>query len=275
MRNGKPELEILCAAMHQKDFSKLKEMNVHCDIFYANQAEREEYVELCFSDYKARMFTTTERGVGKNRNLALEHACGEILLFADEDMVYAEDARERVLQAFKQLPKADIIIFGNHYARNGRIYKTRLPKTEKLHVYKAMRYGTYVIAVRNESIKKAGIRFSELFGGGSIYSLGEDTDFILQCFRKGLKLYTYHYILGTTSKDVSTCFDGYNEKYFFDRGAFARHAFPISAPAYLIYVSRKFGRYSDLSRRRRMQLLIAGYRSYPKKISYAMYQKNR
>lgn len=31
------KFELLCVTMHQKDFSKIQEMNIHSDVVFANQ----------------------------------------------------------------------------------------------------------------------------------------------------------------------------------------------------------------------------------------------
>ena len=92
-----PNLEILCVTMHQKDFSKIKEMNINCDVVFANQADDNRYDECEFDRYKAKMITTSTRGVGINRNLALSYASAEYCILADDDVVYDDDMKERVL----------------------------------------------------------------------------------------------------------------------------------------------------------------------------------
>ena len=52
------------------------------------------------------MITTTTHGVGINRNLALFYATGDILLLADDDMVYADGYPEMVRKAFADWPDA-------------------------------------------------------------------------------------------------------------------------------------------------------------------------
>ena len=42
------EFQILCVTMHQNDFSKIKEMNVHSDIVYANQCDHTSFEEIKF-----------------------------------------------------------------------------------------------------------------------------------------------------------------------------------------------------------------------------------
>jgi len=103
--------EILCVTMHQRDFSKIREMNIHSDVVFANQADRTEKQQIEFEGHTARMITTDTRGVGINRNTALMYAQGEICLFADDDVTYDDDMEQRVLAEFDSHPDADVMIF--------------------------------------------------------------------------------------------------------------------------------------------------------------------
>ena len=91
------EFQILCVTMHQNDFSKLKEMNVHSDIVYANQCDHTCFEEIEFEGHTAKMISTQTKGVGINRNLVLTYAEGDICLLADDDVCYNDDAEEKIL----------------------------------------------------------------------------------------------------------------------------------------------------------------------------------
>jgi len=254
--------EILCATMHQTDFSKIKSMNIHSDVIFANQADRNSFDELQFGGHSAKMITTKTRGVGLNRNIALLASSKDVLLFADDDTIFADDLEKKVVQAFVDLPKADVVFFGMEFSKNGIVYHRRVPKTGKIPFYKSMRYGTAVIAVRRKSILKANVSFSQLFGGGCPYLHGEDTDFIFSCYRKGLNVYGYDFILGCTAKDESTCFFGFNEKYFFDIGALAKFTFGWLAFPYMIYMAMRVKEKCNLSFVRKFVLLLQGYKGF-------------
>ena len=103
--------EILCVTMHQKDFSKIEQMNIHSDVVFANQADDTRYDELEFEGKKAKMITTATRGVGINRNLTLSYASGDVCLFSDDDVKYVDNLEETVLKEFDAHPDADVIIF--------------------------------------------------------------------------------------------------------------------------------------------------------------------
>ena len=47
--------EVLCVTMHQKDFSKIEQMNIHSDVVFANQADDTRYDEYEFKGKKAKM----------------------------------------------------------------------------------------------------------------------------------------------------------------------------------------------------------------------------
>lgn len=261
-------IEILCATMHQTDFSKYDEMNIsNCDVIFANQAGLFACDERKTSEKTVKMFTTATTGVGKNRNFALALSSGEILLFADDDLQYESNLAEIVDKAFQKFPDAEMMIFGIRYARNGNAFKSRLPETGRLSFFKALRYGTCAIAVRRDAVLKHNLRFSELFGGGCLYSYGEDTDFIVQCFRKRLKVYSYRAVIATTNKDTSTCYTGYGEKYFFDKGALARHSLGLMAFPYMLHMARKKME-SELCFTERLKYLWKGYKCFPELLSY-------
>lgn len=249
-------LQVLVATMHQKDLSIAEKMNIRCGAVIANQADRNEI--LVENDVK--MITTTTRGVGLNRNIALLAADGDILLFADDDVVYKDDMPQAVLSAFQENPQADALIFGLDMMKNGCVYEKRHLKNRRLHVFNAMRFGTVRIAVRRESLLRANIQFHQKFGGGSPFSSGEDSLFLKACFDRGLRVYAHEYVLGTCAKDTSTWFTGYGEKYFYDKGVLMRHLFPRMPHVMALYFGIRFKRETVLSAAQRVRLMLEGVR---------------
>ena len=205
-------LEVLCVTMHQKDFSKISQMNISSDVIFANQTDTTEFKQINFDNYTAKMISTNTVGVGKNRNLALMYADADILLFADDDVRYYDGYEKAVLEAYSKYPDADMIIFSMDIVKDGNIIRKISNKDKRLHRFNAMKYGTCVCSIRRESLVKNNIWFSAMYGGGTEFGHGEDTLFILDAFRKTLKIYSSSYVLGSCSKDESTCFNGYNDK---------------------------------------------------------------
>lgn len=252
------DLQVLVATMHQDDFSLAEKMNIRCDTVIANQADRESDEHRETECGVLRMITTKSRGVGKNRNIALDVAKSEIILFADDDVTYSDDMPKNVIKAFRENEKADVIIFSMDYTKGGKLIEKRRLISKKLYIWNALRYGTCSLAVRRKAVEENHIRFSEYFGGGCIYSAGEDSLFIKNCFDKGLSVYSNDCVLGTCARDSSTWFTGYGEKYFYDRGALVRFLFPKTMYLMGLYFAVRFKRKTDVSVIKRIKLVYEG-----------------
>ena len=212
------KVQVLVATMNQNDFSKVQSMKIFSDCIYANQANQTSYREQNFEFGTVKMITTETRGVGINRNVALIYADGDYLLFSDDDLEYVDGYEKMVAEAFENCPKADGIIF--NIVTVGYAYGCRKNlKIKRVKWYNSFNYGAVRLAVKRNSIKREGITFSTNFGGGTKYSAGEDTLFINSMLRKGLKIFTYPVVIATVDQSTSTWFKGYNEKFYYDKGA--------------------------------------------------------
>lgn len=263
-----PTLQVLVATMHQEDFSKVEEMNIESDVIFANQADCKRYEEKQYSNFKAKMITTKTRGVGMNRNIALENADADIVLLADDDMKYVPGYRKIVINAFKKVPDADALIF--NLDTIGQDMKRRQnSKIRRVHIWNAFNYGAARIAVKRKCLDDRHILFNLNFGGGTIYSSGEDTLFIGDMIKHKLKIYTYPITIAAVDQTSSTWFGGYNRKYFYDKGAlFAaldrKFAFAFSMQD----IIRHKDIYRDLGFKEMVKEALAGIRGYGKLLPY-------
>ena len=211
------KVEVLCATMHQSDFRKIEEMNIQSDVVFANQAEDTRYAEMTFDSNTAKMITTNTRGVGTNRNISLIYATGDYLLFSDDDLRYVDGYPEIIEKAFRAIPKADGIIFNiDTYGAN--IKRRKNEKIKRVRWYNALNYGTVRIAIKRSAVSRENLMFNRNFGGGTPFSCGEDTLYIVDILRSGLKLYTFPSTIAIVDQSESTWFRGYNEKYYYDKG---------------------------------------------------------
>lgn len=266
MKNNK--LQVLVATINRADDSLAEKMNICCDAIIANQADRNEIARRETSFGYVLMISTLTRGVGLNRNIALLASDSDILLFADDDVVYNDGMPNEVIRAFADNPNADLIIFGIDIVRDGKVTEKRHLKNKRLHVWNALRYGTYTIAARRNSLLRHNITFNQNFGGGCTFSAGEDSLFIKSCFNNGLKIYSNSYVLGSCCKDSSTWFKGYNEKYFYDKGVLVRYLFPRFAYIFAMYFAVNFKRKTEIGVFRRIKLLYSGVRGGKTLIPY-------
>lgn len=212
--------QVLVATMNQNDFSKVEEMNICSDVVFANQSNETKYEEKEINGYRAKMITTATRGVGINRNLALMYADADICLMADDDMEYVPGYEEGIKAAFEELPDADVILFCCELWKNGEFSRKFPTVTKKAGILSTFKCGTVHVAVKLNRIKEKNISFSTLFGGGAIYSSGEDSLFIADCFKNGLKVYTHKFCIGKTIKNDSSWFTGFTKKFLYDKGVF-------------------------------------------------------
>lgn len=222
------KVEVLVACMHQKDDSLYNQMNLQTDAVLANQSDfygYEEYVQP--NGAVAKLVSTTDKGVGKNRNKALMNATGEYLLCSDQDMVYVDGYDKIIESAFEKCPKADIIVFNLDYANRFTPARKEGKKFKRVHLWNCMRYGTARVAMRKAAVDKTCLSFSTLYGGGAKYSSGEDSLFIREALRKGLKMYYCPAVIASVKQEESSWFKGYTEKFFVDKGVLIANAFPV------------------------------------------------
>ena len=221
-------VQVLVACMHQSDDSLYREMNLQTDAILANQCDEYSYRTYIEVDgNKVELISTADRGVGKNRNKALMNASGKFLLCSDQDMVYVDGYEKIVEDAFAMCPKADIIVFNLEYLNRFTPARKENKKFKRVYLWNCMRYGTASVAMRKGAIEKACLSFSTLYGGGAKYSSGEDSLFIREAFRKGLKMYASPIVIAQVKQEESSWFCGYTDKFFIDKGILIANAFPV------------------------------------------------
>lgn len=232
--------EILLAATNQNDDSVLDKMKVNSDIIVCNQ-NYEKFNKKIYkkNNYNVEWYNFSERGVGLNRNNALMRSKAEICLLSDDDVTYVDKYEKIILDQFDAYPKADVILF-NIYSRtkNKRFICKKKMNINHLNCGK---FGGVRIAFRRSKVIKKSISFNLLFGGGALFSAGEDVMFIHDCLKKGLKVIAVpDFILSLREERDSTWFQGYNKKFFSDLGSsYCRHYGMFAYPFACIQLARK------------------------------------
>ena len=257
-------VQVLLSCMNQNDFSIIERANIRTDAVIVNQCDRNSVDEFFKNSRKVKFISLKSRGVGISRNTALINSDQEILLFADDDVRYCDDYEKIIVDEFEKHPEADMICFNFKYKNEER--KTRENKKfKKLSWVNCLRYGTYSMAIKREKVLKNRICFSLLFGGGARYGSGEDSLFISDCIKSGMKVFASPEYLGTVEQETSTWFSGYNEKYFGDKGAFwaaySRHLFAFFCVAYLAKNRFEF-KNAKMPFSKALMLMVEGGRNY-------------
>ena len=219
MKKKELSLQVLAVTMHQSDLSLAERMHIEGDALIGNQCDRTAKETVKTEDGEITMYSFDERGVGLNRNNLLMRATADIVLFADDDVVYDEGYRELVLEQFRNHPEADVITF-NVVPIPDTIPPDLNTKWKRVGRLNCLKYGAPRIAARLDRLRGKNLYYSLLFGGGAKYSSGEDSLFIMDCVRSGLKVYAAPVRIGCVKFETSSWFSGYTEKYFKDKGLF-------------------------------------------------------
>lgn len=260
--------------MHQKDFSKIKEMNINCDVIFANQCDQTSFEEMKFGDSNtARMISTQTRGVGINRNLTLMYATGKYCLLADDDVVYDDDMKKRVVSEFESHPDADVMIF--HFESDDEKNRSlvKFSTTKKWHRMKNLPFGGIRIAFRLESVRKANVYFTSLFGGGCTFPSGEDSIFLSDLRKAGLKFYVSKETIGKVSFEASSWFTGYNEKFYYGKGAFYQAVRPRLKFFWMLYFLFRSRKRKQMKMSEKLRWMKNGARGYKELLSYDDFKK--
>lgn len=261
------KIEVLVSTMNQDalDLSIFEKMNIKGNGIVCNQTNTDS-VFIQEKGVSQKIFSHQERGVGYSRNTLLLRSKADICVLADDDMVFKTEYEEIVDAAFKENPESDIIIFNLENSKG-----SRFKKNTRINNMNYTKYGAARIAFRRKSVLNNQVFFSFLFGGGAIYGSGEDTLFLKHCLNAGLNIIGINKSIAKLLDDrASTWFEGYNEKYYFDKGALfymlSKNIFYLNA---LQYSFRKH-KLSDanLGFFKTIQLMIQGSKAVKKFQSY-------
>ena len=84
---------------------------------------------------------------------------------------------------------------------------------------KSLKICSCSITFKIDSIKKAGLKFNELFGAGAKYYMGEENIFLANALEKGLKIISIDVKIADVIQEESTWFGTFDRNYFQLRGA--------------------------------------------------------
>lgn len=207
--------QTLVVTFRQEDHRLVENMNIQTDAVIGNQCDRDGLDKFEYNGKTMQMVSATTRGVGINRNEVMMRATADICIWADDDMTFLDGYEDTALDWFRRLPEADILVF-NLQEEKPRRHRNETVK--KIHQFNYGRYGAARLAFRRERVQFSGVMFHTMFGGGCRYSCGEDTLFLRECLRKGLKIMAVPAELAKIRDGDSTWFAGYTDEYFFDKG---------------------------------------------------------
>ena len=225
-------LQVLVTTMHDDDLSRYHTMNLASNALFANQADEYRYLREEINGHCVEQLTTSTRGLSRNRNLALSCSdpAADYLMFSDDDLTFYEGYEEMIFREFEKHPSADAIRFNikdvsTPTAIRGRI--KQIKKFRKATKWNSGGYGVIALVVRRSRLLLSNIRFNECFGAGSENPAGEDSIFMQEMLKRGLRVYLSPSTVGELCTVGSTWFSGHDEKYFVLNGmvTYVNHPF--------------------------------------------------
>lgn len=252
MRSNCKDVETLVVTMGLTNPTALLEkMNIQSDFVIGNQSDSNETNHVQFKSYEGFVLTREEKGVGFNRNIVLSNARKSICVLADDDMVFRDGYVDTVVYWFDRIKKADILIFNLGDGKELNYTGERNNKSVKrINFFNYMNYGAARIVVKRKALSYHGLFFNTNFGGGTPHQCGEDTLFLNECIRHGLRIYAVpDYIASISKTRESTWFHGYTKEYFFDKGVILSLVCPKMAFLLGLYlvIRHREDKSSDLS----------------------------
>lgn len=209
--------ELAISTMHKTTNSILEmidNMNVKCNCLIVNQCDTIAEYTLNRDNQKIRIFFTKERGLSRSRNMAIDNCLADIMLISDDDLYFYDNFEQIILEQHKQITNNSIILF------NVDNFQKQYPhKKQKIFLWNLGRFSSWQISFKPAEIKEKHIKFNANYGTGSgkVHS-GEENIFLSECAKYFKVFYIPTKIL-KREPAPSSWFNGYDEKFIFDRGA--------------------------------------------------------
>ena len=253
--------QLLVSTMNRNDISFLEDMNVKSNTIVVNQSDHFDYEKVSGGSYDIEMYSFAERGVGLSRNTALMRATADIVEFADDDMVFVDNYEEIVVREFEMHPEADAILFSIDSLNPDRP-SHRIDRFKRVNRFQGIKYGCARLAVRRSKLLYNNISFSLLFGGGTKYSAGEDTIFISDMIKAGMKVCISPQKVADVKQESSSWFNGFTDKFFKDKGSLIEAAFPSLSKILAVLLAVKNRRKYNTTFGHLYKLYTAGMKEY-------------
>ncbi len=233
------KLQVLVSCMHHNDFKIVVQSNIKTDVLIVNQCDRDEMSDQECNGVKAKMISTTTRGLSKSRNIAIQNCDADIALICDDDERFDDDMEDNILKAFEE-HEEEVLIF--HIRRENKNKGEKYKRLKKLDLLKV---SSVEIAFRVDKIRENGILFDENLGAGTGNGAGEENAFLLEAYKKKLKIAYVPITIGELLPSKSSWFSGFDKDYFIKRGISTRYilGLPLSVLYAHYFAFFKYGVY--------------------------------
>lgn len=171
-----------------------------------------------------KVYRLDKKGLSNNRNNAINHCRGDIILIADDDLEYYNDFDIKIRKAFQEDNSLDLALFKVKYS------KTKNYPENSCHLNYPLPKNYYAasveIAFRRKKLPK--LRFWEKMGlGNPLLSCGEDELFVAAAVKQGKTCYFINETIA--SHPHSTTGEAANPGILRAQGFLTKAIYPFSA----------------------------------------------
>jgi hypothetical protein len=128
-----------------------------------------------------------EIGLSKSRNRALELACGDLLLIADDDCRYPVGLTQTIIDSCNTYGSADAWTFQVE-TPDGRPFKKYAPIARRHDFRSLMHASSIEIVLSKKVLAEGSALFDERFGLGATFPSGEENIMLVDLLRRGFKV---------------------------------------------------------------------------------------
>ena len=203
----------------------VNKLHITSNVIVGNQFKENSMNDYFTNGIKIKVVNTVEKGCSKNRNHILKCSNADVVLFADDDEVFADNYYSTIIDAFESNKDAEAIYFKvdvNDESRPVRMFNTN--KKAKWKDISAL--GVWGLAIKRETIDKYHLSFDESFGPGSISPMGEDSIYLKDLISSSNNVYTDTSLIAYIEQTESTWFKGYDKEYFVNLAKATKRIYP-------------------------------------------------
>jgi glycosyltransferase involved in cell wall biosynthesis len=170
-------------------------------------------------------------GVTKIRNKVIEHATGDYVIFADDDIIFKEQGLREALD-YMEANKDVVLLLGEAVDEQERLRKNYPKAVTRLTKLNSAKAATYEMIIRLAAVRDAGILFDEAFGAGvETKYLGDEYIFIADLVAAKLRCDFVPIVLAVHPKESSgsgwgTAKDRKARALIFDRAFIGNRSLP-------------------------------------------------
>jgi glycosyltransferase involved in cell wall biosynthesis len=233
------DVEILISTMNRDSLDFLIPMFPflhfsNFQILIINQTQSEKKLASIYSNI--RVINSSEKGLSKSRNLALENALGKILVIADDDVVYQQGFIAKIIKAYNQFPDTAVINFCAVKSDGSLMKKYPYHSKMNLNAFDIFNTSSIEMTLNRSLLDKTKIRFDENFGLGGMFEMGEEAIFLFDLKNKKQQLVFEPEIIVKHREPTSSDKKNITEKYYI-QGALCTRIFKSD---YIYWIFVKF-----------------------------------